>query len=68
MLRGMHVTSDALLELTDVLRDMGFHGALAATCGKFNVESVYDLEPESYVPFVDALLDSVHATRSARHG
>ena len=66
MMRRGNIGIDAVVRLTDVLRDIGYGMEVHRICEDFDVEDIRALAPEEYEIFTDALLDRLSEVRNAK--
>ena len=65
MMHRCDINIDAVIRLSDVLKDIGYGMELHGLCEDFEVDDVRALAPEEYKLFVDELLDKVSEVRHA---
>lgn len=65
MMHRGKIDIDAIVRLTDVLRDIGYGKELHGLCEDFEIEDIRALAPEEYGLFVDELLDRISEVRHA---
>lgn len=65
MIHRGDIDIDAVVRLSDVLKDIGYGMELHGLCEDFEVEDVRALAPEEYELFVDELLDRISEVRHA---
>lgn len=65
MMHRGKIDIDAIVRLTDVLRDIGYGKELHGLCEDFEIGDIRALAPEEYGLFVDELLDRISEVRHA---
>ena len=65
MMHKGNIDIDAVVRLSDILRDIGYGMELHGLCEDFEVKDVRALAPEEYELFVDELLDRISEMRHA---
>lgn len=65
MMHRGDIDIDAVVRLSDVLKDIGYGMELHGLCEDFEVDDVRALAPEEYELFVDELLDKISEVRHA---